>query len=73
MRFFPAVRCELQHPRPAAYPSVPFVAKKILRSHRPRPLVVRVYVSIQPRKKIVHAEREIPVLVHGYYDFQNPP
>jgi hypothetical protein len=47
--------------------------QKTFRKRRPRPFVGRVSASISSRKRhIGHADREIIVLVYGYYVFPKP-
>jgi hypothetical protein len=69
-RSFPAIRRELQHPRPTSGPSVPFVAKKYFATPPPPPTCRESICEYSFTKKhIGHAEREIPVLVYEYCDF----
>jgi hypothetical protein len=71
-RCFPAARRQLQHPRPTADPSIPPVAKNISQTPSPPPCRESVCEYSVPRKHIGRPEREILVLVYGYYDFPNP-
>jgi hypothetical protein len=69
----PAVHRHLQHPRPAVDPSVPSSPNNVLEIHAPSPRIERYMRSTYSRKKHIEpAEREILVLVYGYYDFPKP-
>jgi hypothetical protein len=72
-RCFPDVRRELQHPRPTAYSSVPPFAKKYFADAAPATLSEEDLRVFNREKHIGRPEREISVLVYGYFDFQNLP
>jgi hypothetical protein len=55
-RCFSAVRRQLLHPRPTAYPPVPS-SPKMFNMYRPRLLIGRVSITIQPRKKSYRTDR----------------
>jgi hypothetical protein len=61
-----------QHHRPTDDPSVPFSPKNI--SQTPPPPLCResMFEYLVTKKHIGLAEREIHVLVYGYYDFPKP-
>jgi hypothetical protein len=71
-RCFPAGRRHLRHPRPTAYPSVPFSPKKL--SDTAPASLCGDYMRVFGREEIYRTgvEREILVPEYGYYDFQNP-
>jgi hypothetical protein len=61
-----------QHPRPTANPSVPFFAKKHFANAAPAPLSEQYLRLFSREKNIGQVEREIHVMVYGYYDFPKP-
>jgi hypothetical protein len=68
----PDVRRQLQHPRPSADPSVPFLAKKCFEDAAPPPCRESICEYLVVEKTYRTAEREILVMVNGYYVFPKP-
>jgi hypothetical protein len=68
-----AANNQLQHPRPTVDPSVPPFAKNIAQTPPPPPCRERICGYSIAKRHMGHAEREISVLVYGYFDFRNPP